>query len=405
MESLFNLPNKVVFCSKCTLSNQRPHSISEFKHTKNREGAVYLNINNDGICDACKMSEIKKSNIDWDKREKELAELCDKYRSKNGDYDCLVPGSGGKDSRFQSHILKDKYGMNPLTVTWPPLMYTDYGYKNFRSWVDNGFDNISYYSNGEVSRLLAKLSTKNLLHPFQTFILGQYNFAPKIAHKYNIKLIFYGETHSDYGGPLVETSKSLRDKSFHTYSNLNDIYIAGIKFSELKENYKITEKDLMNFLPMEESLFEKTNIKVMALGYYLKWEPQEIYYYAVEKTNFKPRPYRTQGTYGKYASIDDKIDDLHYYTTFIKYGIGRATYDSAHEIRNNHISLEEGKALVKKYDGEFPGRYFNEIMEFLDMKKEDFDKICNEFRSSHLWEKKSNSWFLRHTVNKDGTDD
>ena len=114
------------------------------------------------------MSEIKKSNIDWDKREKELEKLCDRYRSKNGDYDCLVPGSGGKDSRFQSHILKNKYGMNPLTVTWPPLMYTDYGYKNFRSWVDNGFDNISYYSNGEVSRLLAKLSTKNLLHPFQT---------------------------------------------------------------------------------------------------------------------------------------------------------------------------------------------------------------------------------------------
>ena len=75
---------------------------------------------------------------------------------------------------------------------------------------------------------------------------------------------------------MVETSKSLRDKSFHTYSNLNDIYIAGVKFSELKENYKITEKDLMN-LPMEESLFEKTNIKVMALGYYLRWEPQEIY--------------------------------------------------------------------------------------------------------------------------------
>ena len=83
MESYFNLPNKVVFCSKCTLSNQRPHSISEFKHTKNREGAVYLKINNNGVCDACKMSEIKKSNIDWDKREKELAELCDRYRSKH----------------------------------------------------------------------------------------------------------------------------------------------------------------------------------------------------------------------------------------------------------------------------------------------------------------------------------
>ena len=91
--------------------------------------------------------------------------------------------------------------------------------------------------------------------------MSQYNFAPKIAHKYNIKLIFYGETHSDYGGPLVETSKSLRDKSFHTYSNLSDIFIAGMKFSELKEKYKITEKDLMNFLPMEEVYLRKQTLR------------------------------------------------------------------------------------------------------------------------------------------------
>ena len=93
-------------------------------------------------------------------------------------------------------------------------MYTDYGYKNFRSWIDSGVDNVSFYPNGEVSRKLANLSIKNLLHPFQTFILGQYNYPPKIALKYDIKLIFYGETHSDYGGPLIETSKSLKVNLF-----------------------------------------------------------------------------------------------------------------------------------------------------------------------------------------------
>ena len=141
------------------------------------------------------------------------------------------------------------------------------------------------------------------------------------------------------------------------------------------------------------------------MGYYLKWTPQEAYYYAVKNTGFVPRPFRTQGTFSKYNSIDDKIDDLHYYTTFIKYGIGRATYDASQEIRNKHLLREEAQKLVKKYDGEFPNKYFSEIMKFLDMKEENFIKTCNKFRSGHLWKKVNNTWKLRHTVNKDGTDD
>ena len=98
----------------------------------------------------------------------------DKYRSNNETYDCVVPGSGGKDSVFTAHILKYKYGMNPLTVTWPPILYTDYGLENFNNWLDiGGFDNISMRRNGKVMRLLTKLSIINLLHPFQTFIIGQ----------------------------------------------------------------------------------------------------------------------------------------------------------------------------------------------------------------------------------------
>jgi len=92
----------------------------------------------------------------------------------------------------------------------------------------------------------------------------------------------------------------------------------------------------------------KKKIEIHYLGYYLKWVPQEAFYYAVKNCGFSPRPYRTQGTYSKYNSIDDKIDDLHYYTTFIKFGLGRATYDASQEIRNKHLTLDEGKLLVKK---------------------------------------------------------
>ena len=191
------------------MSNQRPLSFPEFLHKKSRSGAKYLNLTEkDHICDACRFSEIKK-NINWKKREEDLLRLLDKHRSKGNSYDCLVPGSGGKDSILASHILKYKYGMNPLTVTWSPILYTDYGYKNYLNWIQIGnFDNIHVKQGGEVMRKLTKLSIENLLHPFQTFILGQKNLAPKIAKNFNINLVFYGENESEYGNPIAENNSS-----------------------------------------------------------------------------------------------------------------------------------------------------------------------------------------------------
>jgi N-acetyl sugar amidotransferase len=404
LEAKYGLPREVKFCKKCVMSNQRPASTVEFKHTKDSKKTT-LNFNQDGVCDACQHSEHKNS-INWEMREEELLKLLDQHRSKDGNYDCIVPGSGGKDSAYQSHVLKYKYGMHPLTITWPPILYTDYGYNNFKNWLDiGGFDNLSFNRNGKVMKLLTRLSIENLLHPFQTFILGQKNLGPKIAAKYGIPLIFYGENEAEYGNPLADNMSSLRNKSYYTMNNLDEVYLGGVSIRELRERYKVDLADLMSFLPLPANEMEKTNIEVHYLGYYLKWTPQEVYYYAVENTGFKARPFRTQGTYSKYNSIDDKIDDLHYYTTFIKFGIGRATYDASQEIRNNHLTREEGVVLVNKYDGEFPDRYFKEIMDYIEVIPERFHELCDQFRSPHLWVKKEGEWKLRHTVALSGVDD
>ncbi|HWU41997.1 MAG TPA: N-acetyl sugar amidotransferase [Bdellovibrio sp.] len=397
LEVKYGLPREVKFCKKCVMSNQRPASTAEFKHTIQSK-KVTLNIDDDGICDACKTAETKNL-IDWKQREEELLRLLEKHRRNDGHYDCIVPGSGGKDSAYQAHILKYKYGMNPLTITWPPILYTDYGYKNWKNWIDvGGFDNLCFTRNGKVMKTLTRLSIENLLHPFQTFILGQKNLAPKIAAKYDIPLIFYGENEAEYGNPIADNSTSLRDKSYFSFNHLDDIYLGGVSVKELNENYNISKKDIMSFLPIETTELTNKPIEVHYLGYYLKWTPQEVYYYAVENTGFKARPFRTQGTYSKYNSIDDKIDDLHYYTTYIKFGIGRATYDASQEIRNKHITREEGVALVKKFDGEFPDKYFNEIMDYIELAPEKFHQLCDQFRSPHLWLKENGQWHLRHKV-------
>lgn len=397
LEAKYGLSEKVEFCKKCVMSNQRPASTAEFKHTADTKH-VTLSIDKDGICDACRYAE-KKEAIDWKEREKQLLKLLDRYRRHDGGYDCVVPGSGGKDSAFAAHILKYKYGMHPLTVTWPPILYTDYGYKNFLNWITvGGFDNIVYRPNGKAMKLLTKLSIENLLHPFKTFILGQKNIAPKIAVKYGIPLVFYGENEAEYGNPIADNATSLRDKSYFTFDHIDNVYLGGVSIRELKERYGLQLNDLIAFLPADHKEIERSNIEVHYLGYYIKWTPQEAYYYAVEYTGFQARPFRTEGTYSKYNSIDDKIDDLHYYTTYIKFGLGRASYDASQEIRNKHLTREEGVRLVHRFDGEAPERYLKEVMDYIDMDVGHFFDLCDKARSPHLWAKEGETWKLRYRV-------
>ena len=397
LEARFGLPEQVVFCKRCVMSNQRPASSVEFRHTPAQKHRT-LHFDEEGVCDACRFAE-RKEQIDWAQREKELLRLLDRFRRQDGAYDCLVPGSGGKDSCYAAHVLKYKYGMHPLTVTWPPLLYTEIGWKNFLNWLEvGGFDNVTFKPNGRVQRLLTRLSIENLLHPFQTFILGQKNVAPKLALKYEIPLIFYGENEAEYGNPVADNETSLRDKSFYAMDNLSDVRLAGVPIRDLMDEHHLSLNDLAAYLPPDYKELERSKIEVQYLGYYLKWTPQEAYYYAVEHTGFEANPARTEGTYSKYNSLDDRSDGLHYYTTYIKFGLGRTTYDASQEIRNRHLTREEGVALVRRFDGEFPGKYFNEVMDHLGMKPDRFLELCDQYRSPHLWNKDGGEWKLRHQV-------
>jgi N-acetyl sugar amidotransferase len=397
LEAKYGLPREVVYCTRCVMSNQRPASYPEFRHTKARVTPT-LRIGDDGVCDACRFAE-QKEQIDWERRERELVTLLDRHRRHDGAYDCIVPGSGGKDSIYAAHVLKYKYGMHPLTVTWTPLIYTDIGLRNFRNWLEiGGFDNYTYKPSGRVQKLMTRLAIENLLHPFQTFILGQKNIAPKISLQTGIPLVFYGENEAEYGNPLADNNSSLRDRSYHTFTHLDDLTLSGVPVPELLERYGLQVNDLLPYLPADYRQFEGSSVEVHYLGYYLKWTPQECYYYAVEHTAFEANPARTEGTYSKYNSLDDQADGLHYYTTFIKYGLGRATYDAAQEIRNKHLTRDEGVALVRRFDGEFPQRYFQNVMDYIEMTPERFLELCDQGRSPHLWDNSSGDWKLRHQV-------
>ena len=409
----FGLPTTVTFCQRCVTSNQKPISAIEFQHTAaSVKQAIHLDETN--ICDACRVIE-RKTSIDWQAREEQLRALCDKHRSTDGSYDCLVPGSGGKDSFVAAHMLKYKYGMHPLTVTWAPHVYTEWGWRNFQRWIHAGFDNYLCTPNGRVHRLLTRLAVENLFHPFQAFILGQKSLAPKMAVLHQIPLVFYGENEAEYGNPMGDADSAIRQWKYFSAPEKSSIHLGGTSIKDLTTDFGLEEVDLDPYLPANPDGLQKLGIEVHYLGYYMKWHPQSCYYYAVEHGGFEASPERTPGTYSKYNSIDDRIDDFHYYTTFIKYGIGRATYDAAQEIRSGDINREEGVALVQRFDGEFPTRFAEEIFAYLSIPEKEFPKaskmfeqptidmayfnnLADSFRSPHLWSYKDDQWSLRHQV-------
>lgn len=410
----YGLPAKVSFCKNCGVSNQRPNSVVELKHTESSKKATIF-FDDTGVCDACRSAERKARDIDWEERERKLIELCDRFRSRNGSYDCLVPGSGGKDSFYQSWILKYKYGMNPLTTTWAPNIYTDWGRKNFDTWIHSGMDNYLMTASGRSKRLLTRLAIENLFHAFQPFIIGQKAFAPKMAILFKTPLIFYGENEAEYGNPINDNSDAQRSYDYFSKTSEDELYIGGQSIMSLKENFGLTSADLTPYLPSDLSPLKELGAEVHYLGYYLKWHPQSAYYFAVENGGFTASPERTVGTYSKYNSIDDKIDDFHYYTTFIKFGIGRATYDASQEVRSGDLEREEAVALIKRYDGEFPERWAEEIFKYLsideksfpqahkmfehpEMNRPYFEALSNRFRSPHLWQLENGAWSLRYQV-------
>ncbi|WP_135081517.1 N-acetyl sugar amidotransferase [Terasakiella sp. SH-1] len=412
-DAFFGLPKEVQYCNKCVISNQRPNSAVEFSHTKNTRKTT-ISFDEEGICDACQVAE-DKLNVNWADRAKELEEVCNKYRKNDGTYDVLVPGSGGKDSFYTAHILKYKFGMNPLTVTFAPHIYTDWGYRNLHKWIDAGFDNYLFTPNKKIHRLLTRLATETIFHPFQPFMLGQKNMAPKLAAQFNIPFVVYGENEAEYGNPRQDMSTAKRSHRYYTTEDPDKVYIAGVAMSELLDKYGLTKNDLEAFMPANPGLMSKVGVDVHYLGYYMKWHPQECYYYSVEHGDFEACPERNTGTFSKYASIDDKIDDLHWYSTFIKFGIGRCSYDAAQEIRSRDIERVEGVALVKRFDGEYPERFFDTLMDYLsidtkqfpnakewfespEMTKEYFNNIVDRNRSPHIWHFKEGQWGLRKPV-------
>jgi len=382
------LPSEVSFCTNCVVSNQRPQ----------------ITFDERGVCSACQWSLEKDNSVDWDNREKELEELGEKYRSRTGKFDCVVPGSGGKDSAFVAHQLRHRWGMNPLCVTFAPFDWTPAGWRNLNNFAQTGNLNLICQSDGVLQRKLANLAFEAKGDAFEPFAFGQKGYAYNIAVQYGIKLIFYGENGSlEYSGLGSHKDKSHEAteewaENYYKGSSFEDLVRLGIEKGSLEKNLLTDERLRFYTPPLEQA--NDLGVEMHWYSYYQKWIPQENFYYAARHTGFETNDEgRTSGTYTKYASFDDRTDDFHFFMGLAKFGMGRASRDAQQDIRRHHLTRDEGARLVQLYDQEFPEKNFRWFLAYLDITEDYFWEVVHFYMGrSNVWKKEYGKWILKQVV-------
>lgn len=367
------------YCKKCLMPNTRPRVVFD----------------ENGVCNACNYAETMKNKIiDWQERENELRALLDVHRRDDGYWDCIIPWSGGKDSTANAIKLKTEYNMNPLLVTFNPLIPTEVGEHNRRILLEYGFDSIYINTNAKVSRHLARRFFIERGNPKVHWDAGINCPLIRVATNYKIPLVFYSEHgETEYGGnKLHDKSDMIRD------------------FSEVLENMigddprnwvddVVSEKDLNHYIYPDLEDVQKAGVKAVYMSYFFKWDQWSNYEYVKKHIDFQESPCgRSEGTFTRHDSLDDKIDDLYYYMQYVKFGFGRAIRDASRMIQNGHLDREEGLELCRKYDGEFPRRHLKEVLEYLSLTEAEFDDIIDKHRNKELWHLDNGRWKLRNPL-------
>jgi len=337
-----------------------------------------------GVCDACRSAESKREGIDWGVRKKEFEEIIEKYKSKsNAGYDCLIPVSGGKDSTYQVHVMKDVYGFKPLCVCFEPTIPTELGRKNLDNLSKMGADVILFKKNHRVYKKMVIESLQRVGDNEWPNHVGIFTVPVHFAVKFNIPLIVWAENSElEFGGPEeAKKSKVLNQRWLEEFGGL-----LGIRVEDMLMQ-GITKRDLeMYFYPTDADL-ERVGVTGLFLGYFFKWRIREQLA-VVQKLGFSVKedgPMET--TYTNFENLDCYSMSIHDYLKWVKYGFGRATDHACSDIRNGVITREEGVRLVRKYDGKIPSIALQKFLEYTGMDKKEFLSIVDKFANPIIFER------------------
>ncbi len=352
--------------------------------------AAPLEFDSKGVCTGCQVNEkIKKiSQKAWNLRLENLEKLL-KSKKKDSKYDCVIAVSGGKDSYFQVHIIKEVLGLTPLLVTYDGNNWTKTGFENMRQMKDVfGCDHLIISPSVSILKKLNKICF---------YVMGDMNWHAhvgimtqpmSVANKYNIPFVIYGE----HGYLDLSGQFSINDFPEVTYRDRLEHFARGYEWNYFENALNLKSSDL-NFwkYPSDEDIF-KIDLRGIFLGNYVQWDANNHIELVKKKYNFKVSKTSFDRTYRTMSNLDDMHENgVHDYLKYIKFGYGRATDHASKDIRSGKITRAEAIKLVKKYDHIKPSdlkRWLN----YVGMTEKSFDFIADSFRDKRVWKKIDNKW-------------
>lgn len=362
-------------CANCLMPETRPRITFDEK----------------GVCNACQWAEEKKR-LNWSSRWKELESYCDRYRSRDGNFDCIVPVSGGKDSSYVAHMMKHKMGMHPLCVNVVPPLAFEVGMKNLENFINSGYDVVMVNPNPLVSQWIAKKGLMEHGQPLMSWMTNVQVAIFRMAIKMNVPLVMFGEEgETEYGG----TSK-LKNSAVYDIEDSVKIYLSGIDPDQYLQRW--SKKELYWWLYPTGDEFRKAGLAIAHWSYFENWDPYHHYLVAKEHCGLQEKDSASVGTYNNFAQTDTSLYDLHTYLMYLKFGFGRCTADVGIDIRRGAMTRKQAVELARKFDGMYPEPFIQLYLDYYKLTYEELMGVFDKHANKKYFEKVEGRWLPRFDV-------
>jgi len=361
------LPPPTQWCSRCVYPSS---------------SAIPLYFDDKRVCSGCRVHDQKKD-IDWDQRLNLLLEEIEPYRRSYG-YECVIGVSGGKDSYYQAHFVKEKLGLKPLLVTYNGNNFLDVGWRNMMRMKDVfNVDHIIVSPGTDMLIRMNRLGFRKCGDMNWQNHCGIFTQPMKVACQMNIPLVFWGEHGwTDLGGML-----SMHDFPEFTYRYRKDQGLRGYDWHDFVGDAEdpIQEHELECFKYPSDDEVRKVGLRGLFIGMYDKWDANAHTQLVIDRYGWEPSPVPFERTYRTMSNLDDRYENgVHDYLKWVKFGYGRATDHACKDIRSGYISREQGIEMVRKYDHVRSSDLYY-WLDYVGRSEEWFDTIANSFRSPKVW--------------------
>lgn len=366
------------YCKRCLYPENHPLNII---------------IDDEGICSGCRVHE-EKFTIDWEAKEQKLKKILDNYRSTSGlTYDCIVPISGGRDSYFIVDTIKNKFGMNPLLVSYNKHYNTHVGNRNF-SYLKTIFDcdTMECVVQPQKVKKITKVTLKKMGSIYWHILAGHTVFPVQIAVRLKIPLIIWGAHQGlDQVGMFSHDDEVEMTRKYRKEHDL-----MGYEAEDLMACSDLSENDLAQFIYPHNKELEQVGVRGIYLGNYIPWDTKTQHERMIKEFNYET--YSQQRTFDLYNHVDCvHYAGLHDYIKFLKCGYGKITDHASREIRWGRLSRNEGIKLVEQYQDIIPNDT-KLFAQWLGISEEELFENIDKFRDKRIWEKVDGKWQLKDSV-------